>query len=67
MKKFVTIMLAVVMCLTIGAAAVGCGGNSKEKLIVYTEAGFAPWEFIEKGSRVRIESVEGLRILVKKV
>lgn len=24
-------------------------------------------EFIEKGSRVRIESVEGLRILVKKV
>lgn len=50
MKKFVTIMLAVVMCLTIGAAAVGCGGNSKEKLIVYTEAGFAPWEFIEKGT-----------------
>jgi polar amino acid transport system substrate-binding protein len=25
-------------------------GETKEKLIVYTEAGFAPWEFTQKGS-----------------
>ena len=47
-KKAIAVTLAAVAaCATIGMAS--CG-ESKEKLIVYTEAGFAPWEFTQKGS-----------------
>ena len=47
-KKAIAVTLAAVAaCATIGMAS--CG-ESKEKLIVYTEAGFAPWEFTKKGS-----------------
>ena len=52
MKKFITFMLtavlAITMCMSFGACNPNNGG--KEKLIVYTEAGFAPWEFKQKGS-----------------
>ena len=47
-KKAIAVTLAAVAaCATIGMAS--CG-ESKEQLIVYTEAGFAPWEFTKKGS-----------------
>ena len=47
MKKFLATTLAVVAaCATLNFSA--CGG--KEELIVYTEAGFAPWEFTKTGS-----------------
>ena len=49
MKKAIAVTLAAVAaCATMGMAA--CGGDKKEELIVYTEAGFAPWEFTKKGS-----------------
>ena len=47
-KKAIAVTLAAVAaCATMSMAA--CG-ETKEKLIVYTEAGFAPWEFTQKGS-----------------
>jgi polar amino acid transport system substrate-binding protein len=47
-KKAIAVTLAAVAaCATIGMAS--CG-ESKQELIVYTEAGFAPWEFTKKGS-----------------
>ena len=47
-KALAVTLAAVAACATMGMAA--CGGDAKEKLIVYTEAGFAPWEFTKKGS-----------------
>ncbi len=48
MKKVLAVTLATVAaCATMGMAA--CG-DKKDELIVYTEAGFAPWEFTKKGS-----------------
>lgn len=53
MKKFIAFMLTAVLALTMSVSLVACNGDNatgKEKLIVYTEAGFAPWEFKQKGS-----------------
>lgn len=47
MKKIISIVLSVAMLLC-ALAFVSCG-KQQEELIVYTEAGFAPWEFTEKG------------------
>ena len=48
MKKAIAVTLAAVAaCATMSFA--GCG-EQKQELIVYTEAGFAPWEFTKKGS-----------------
>ncbi len=48
-KKVAATLLATVAAFaTVGFAS--CGGSQKETLIVYTEAGFAPWEFTKKGS-----------------
>ena len=48
-KKGIALTLAAVAtCATMGMAT-ACG-EQKETLIVYTEAGFAPWEFTKKGS-----------------
>ncbi|MGN1051752.1 MAG: transporter substrate-binding domain-containing protein [Candidatus Scatosoma sp.] len=46
-KKLAAIALAAAT-VTTAAAFASCSG--KEKLIVYTEAGFAPWEFTKEGS-----------------
>lgn len=51
MKKLICMLLAVVSafcCMSLAA----CGGDGKETLVVYTEAGFAPWEYIEGGKIV---------------
>lgn len=55
MKKFITVLMAVIMCLSLGIMAVGCGGTGKEKLIVYTEAGFAPFEYTSQGKIVGVD------------
>ena len=47
MKKIIATALSVTAVFSACALA-SCGG--KEELIVYTEAGFAPWEFTQKGS-----------------
>lgn len=48
MKKALSIVLALIMVFAMSAAFASCGEQPQE-LIVYTEAGFAPWEFTEKG------------------
>ena len=52
MKKFITFMLTAVLAITMCVSFGACGPSDtgKEKLIVYTESGFAPWEFKQKGS-----------------
>ena len=52
MKKILAFIVLCVCLTTVCFSAVGCnrGNNKKEVLIVYTEGGFAPWEFSEKGS-----------------
>ena len=49
MKKLLTLILAAVLCLGV-VSMTACGKDNRETLIVYTEAGFAPWEFTAKGS-----------------
>lgn len=46
-KTLALTLAAVAACATMGMTA--CS-ESKDKLIVYTEAGFAPWEFTQVGS-----------------
>ena len=46
-KTLALTLAAVAACATMGMTA--CS-ESKDKLIVYTEAGFAPWEFTQTGS-----------------
>lgn len=48
LKKLAAIALAAATVST--AAAFASCSEDKEKLIVYTEAGFAPWEFTKEGS-----------------
>ena len=53
MKKILALILAAVMILPI-LCFVGCGGNNN-KLVVYTEAGFAPYEFLYKNEIVGVD------------
>ena len=50
MKKFTALLLAAVTAAFCSIAATGCKKNEKT-LIVYTEAGFAPFEFKQKGNK----------------
>ena len=60
MKKLIAAVLAAVMCT---ALFVGCnnkentgsGGDTKEKLIMATEAGFAPYEYLDGNEVVGID------------
>ena len=47
MKKFLTLIVAALLSVT---CVFGMAGCSKEELIVYTESGFAPWEYTAEGS-----------------
>ena len=49
MKKIFAIILSLSLTAFASFALGGCNG-SKETLVVYTEAGFAPWEFTAPGS-----------------
>ena len=51
MKKLLTFLLAAVMTFGMSLGFTSCNETSSDNtLVVYTEAGFAPWEFTEKGS-----------------
>ncbi|MBE6662645.1 MAG: amino acid ABC transporter substrate-binding protein, partial [Ruminococcaceae bacterium] len=45
MKKILSLVLVVLMLAT-AVCLVGCGEKDDNTLLVYTEAGFAPYEFI---------------------
>lgn len=50
LKKIASIALAATAVASAAAFASCSDDNAQEELIVYTEAGFAPWEFTAKGS-----------------
>ncbi len=52
MKRIITLVLA----MLVGIACVGftaCGGSDKETLNVYTNSGFAPYEYVDKDGVVK--------------
>ena len=51
MKKVVLIILLIVCCFTTSS----CSNNNKEKLILVTEAGFAPYEYYSNGEIVGVD------------
>jgi polar amino acid transport system substrate-binding protein len=54
MKKILSLIL-VVMMLATAVCFVGCGAKDDNKLTVYTEAGFAPYEFIYNNEIVGVD------------
>jgi polar amino acid transport system substrate-binding protein len=54
MKKILSLILVVVM-LTSALCFAGCGGKDDNTLLVYTEAGFAPYEFIYNNEIVGVD------------
>ncbi len=55
MKKNIMKVLALGLATVSCAAIAGCGGTQKEKLVVYTEAGFAPFEYVSNGKIVGVD------------
>lgn len=51
MKKVVTMILLFICCLT----TCSCSNDNKEKLILVTEAGFAPYEYYSNGKIVGVD------------
>ena len=54
MKKILSLILVAVMLLSV-LTLVSCGGKDESKLLVYTEAGFAPYEFIYNNEIVGVD------------
>ncbi len=54
MKKLMTLVLALMMILTCAVSFSACGGDDN-KLYVYTEAGFAPYEFMYNNEIVGVD------------
>ena len=54
MKKILSLVLVVLMLASTLCIA-GCGGKTEEELVIYTEAGFAPYEFIYEGEIVGVD------------
>ena len=54
MKKLLSLILALMMLAT-ALCFVGCGGKDDNTLTVYTEAGFAPYEFIYNNEIVGVD------------
>lgn len=52
-KKLVVLITAITMGLGVIFAFVGCSGE--DKIVVYTEAGFAPFEYIKGGKIVGVD------------
>lgn len=52
MKKILAVVLAAVMMAAAVVAFGACGGNGKETLYVYTNAAFAPWEYMNEYNEV---------------
>ena len=54
MKKTITLIMALAMALTMVFSFAGCGADD-DKLVVYTEAGFAPYEFVYNNEIVGVD------------
>ena len=54
MKKIISLILALTLALTAMFALNSCGGND-DTLVVYTEAGFAPYEFFYENEIVGVD------------
>lgn len=54
MKKILSLVLVVLMLASTLCVA-GCGGKTEDELVIYTEAGFAPYEFIYEGEIVGVD------------
>ena len=54
MKKILSLVLVVLMLASVLCIA-GCGGKDDNTLVVYTEAGFAPYEFIYNNEIVGVD------------
>ena len=52
MKKIISFLLAIVVCISCMFAFVSCKGNT---IVVYTEAGFAPFEYVKGGEIVGVD------------
>ena len=64
MKKVLSVMLAALMLVSCFALA-SCGGND-DKLVVYTEAGFAPYEFYYNNEIVGVD-IEIAKLVAEKM
>ena len=52
MKKFITMLLTLVMTVACAFSLTACGDNDKPTLQVYTNAGFAPYEYVDEDGNV---------------
>ena len=64
MKKILSVVLAVILAASMVCALSSCGNSNK--LIVYTEAGFAPFEYISDGEIVGVD-VEIMKLVGEKL
>ena len=64
MKKIFSVVLAVILAASMVFALSSCGNSNK--LIVYTEAGFAPFEYISDGEIVGVD-VEIMKLVGEKL
>ena len=55
MKKIVSLLLAVALLCGCVAMLGSCGGDEKNELVIYTEAGFAPYEFVYENKIVGVD------------
>lgn len=52
MKKIISLLFALMFCVVGGAAMTGCGGSDENTLYVYTNSGFAPFEYVDEAGNV---------------
>ncbi len=64
MKKILSLLLCFVLAAGCVSALASCSGN--DKLVVYTEAGFAPFEYIKDGEIVGVD-VEIMQLVAEKL
>ncbi len=64
MKKIVALMLALLLMIASAVMLSSC--KSTEKLVVYTEAGFAPFEYVSNGKIVGVD-VDIMNLVGKKL
>ena len=58
MKKFLTILTTALLSIVCVFSAVGCNNSNAETLYVYTNAGFAPYEYVDKDGAVKGVDIE---------
>ena len=51
MKKIISLLFALMFCVVGGATMTGCGSD-ENTLYVYTNSGFAPFEYVDEAGNV---------------